>query len=148
MAEVMLTATSDLAGKTVVESKFRTRFGLTMIGLRHGDTAQDGNLQDEKLGIGDTLLVIGLWKSIQRLRTDTANLIVLNLPAEPYPFAMIVALAAAAAFMTPISSPVNTLVVGPGNYTFGDFVKVGVPFTLVVMVVCVVMVPILLPLYK
>jgi di/tricarboxylate transporter len=31
--------------------------------------------------------------------------------------------------MTPISSPVNTLVVGPGNYTFGDFVKVGVPFT-------------------
>jgi di/tricarboxylate transporter len=63
-------------------------------------------------------------------------------------FAMIVALAASAAFMTPISSPVNTLVVGPGNYTFGDFVKVGVPFTLVVMVVCVIMVPILLPLYK
>jgi di/tricarboxylate transporter len=50
--------------------------------------------------------------------------------------------------MTPISSPVNTLVVGPGNYTFGDFVKVGVPFTLVVMVVSVILVPILLPLYK
>ena len=55
---------------------------------------------------------------------------------------------AAAAFMTPISSPVNTLVVGPGNYRFGDFVKVGVPFTLVVMVVCVILVPILFPLYR
>ncbi|RPH74465.1 MAG: TRAP transporter large permease subunit, partial [Hyphomicrobiales bacterium] len=287
MAEVMLTATSDLAGKTVVESKFRNRFGLTMIGLRHGDTAQEGNLRGEKLKIGDTLLVIGLWKDIRRLRTDTANLIVLNLPAElddvlpapgkapqavfclllmvglmisgvvpnvqaaliacllmgalgcidfdsayrsvhwkslvlivgmlpfslalqrtggvdmaatalmavtgdagthavlgslfiitallglfisntatavlmapvalavakelhasPYPFAMIVALAASAAFMTPISSPVNTLVVGPGNYTFGDFVKVGVPFTLLVMGVCVILVPILFPIYR
>jgi di/tricarboxylate transporter len=50
--------------------------------------------------------------------------------------------------MTPISSPVNTLVVGPGNYTFGDFVKVGVPFTLVVMVVSVILVPILFPIYR
>ncbi|MFO7495475.1 MAG: SLC13 family permease [Desulfobacterales bacterium] len=71
-----------------------------------------------------------------------------DLHASPYPFAMIVALAASAAFMTPISSPVNTLVVGPGGYTFGDFVKVGVPFTLVVMVVCVILVPILFPLYR
>ena len=39
-----------------------------------------------------------------------------ELQASPYPFAMIVALAASTAFMTPISSPVNTLVVGPGNY--------------------------------
>jgi di/tricarboxylate transporter len=59
---------------------------------------------------------------------------------------MTVALAASAAFMTPISSPVNTLVVGPGNYGFGDFVRVGVPFTLVVMVVSVLLVPLLLPL--
>jgi K+/H+ antiporter YhaU regulatory subunit KhtT len=82
MAEVMLTATSDPVGKTVVESQFRTRFGLTMIGLRHGATAQDRHLGDEKLKTGGTLLVIGLWKEIQRLRTGTANRIVLNLPAE------------------------------------------------------------------
>ena len=69
-----------------------------------------------------------------------------DLGASPYPFAMTVALAASAAFMTPVSSPVNTLVVGPGNYAFGDFVRVGVPFTLVVMVVSIVLVPILLPL--
>ena len=68
-----------------------------------------------------------------------------DLGASPYPFAMIVALAASAAFMTPVSSPVNTLVVGPGQYGFGDFVKVGVPFTIIVAVVSVLLVPIVLP---
>ncbi|WP_374441040.1 SLC13 family permease [Pseudomonas panipatensis] len=69
------------------------------------------------------------------------------LGASPYPFAMIVALAASAAFMTPISSPVNTLVLGPGHYRFGDFVRVGVPFTVLVMIVSVLLVPWLLPLH-
>ncbi len=41
--------------------------------------------------------------------------------------------------MTPISSPVNTLVVGPGQYSFGDFVKVGVPFTIIVAIVSVLL---------
>ncbi len=40
----------------------------------------------------------------------------------------------------------NTLVVAPGNYGFGDFVKVGVPFAMVVLVVSVLLVPMLLPL--
>jgi di/tricarboxylate transporter len=65
--------------------------------------------------------------------------------ASPYPFAMIVMLAASAAFMTPVSSPVNTLVVSPGNYRFGDFVRIGVPFTILVLIMAVIMVPILLP---
>lgn len=69
-----------------------------------------------------------------------------GLDASPYPFAMMVALAASSAFMTPVSSPVNMLVVAPGGYAFGDFVKFGVPFTVVALVVCVLLVPILLPL--
>ncbi|MBB5691628.1 SLC13 family permease [Roseomonas alkaliterrae] len=64
---------------------------------------------------------------------------------SPYPFAMTVALAASAAFMTPVSSPVSTLVVGPGDYTFGDFVKIGVPFTVVVLLVTILLVPVVLP---
>jgi len=286
MAEVMVSADSELVGTTVVDGQFRTRFGLTVIGLRHGLAAQERGLLTQPLRIGDTLLLIGRWKDIERLRSDTSSLVVLNLPTEidevlpvagrapqalfclllmvglmvsgvvpnvqaaliacllmgalgcidlnsayraihwkslvlivgmlpfsialqrtggvelgadalmamtggagtaavlaslfavtallglfisntatavlmapvalavanelhasPYPFAMIVALAASAAFMTPISSPVNTLVVGPGNYGFGDFLRVGAPFTLVVMVFSVVMVPLLLPLY-
>ncbi|WP_462382047.1 SLC13 family permease [Pseudomonas sp. Marseille-QA0892] len=69
-----------------------------------------------------------------------------QLGVSPYPFAMTVAVAASAAFMTPVSSPVNTLVLGPGQYRFSDFVKVGVPFTLLVLIVTVVMVPLLFPL--
>ncbi len=69
-----------------------------------------------------------------------------QLGASPYPFAMIVALAASAAFMTPISSPVNTLVLGPGQYRFADFVRVGVPFTALIMIVSVLLVPLLFPL--
>lgn len=68
-----------------------------------------------------------------------------SMGVSPYPFAMMVAMAASAAFMTPVSSPVNTLVLGPGKYSFSDFVKIGVPFTLLVMVVCVVLIPVLFP---
>lgn len=82
MAEVMLGANSDLAGKTIVESRFRPRHGLTVIGLRRGNTAEEGNLLEEKLSVGDTLLVIGTWKHIRALRTDASHLVVLNLPAE------------------------------------------------------------------
>ena len=53
---------------------------------------------------------------------------------------------ASTTFVTPVSSPVNTLVVTPGNYKFGDFVKIGGPFALVVMALCVFLVPIVLPL--
>lgn len=71
-----------------------------------------------------------------------------HLNVSPYPFAMTVALAASTAFMTPVSSPVNTLVMAPGKYRFGDFVKVGVPLALITMLITVLMVPWLLPLRK
>jgi di/tricarboxylate transporter len=285
MAEVMVAPDSGLVGKSVLDAHFRSRYGLTMIGLRRGSEAQTEGLLEQRLQVGDTLLLVGTWRAIDQLRFEAADLLLLNLPAEraevlaapgrtwhalaclvlmivlmvggvvpnvqaaliaclamgllrcvdldsayrsihwkslvlivgmlpfslalqrtggvdlaadalmsviggagthavlaclflvtavlglfisntatavlmapvalaiahelnasPYPFAMTVALAASAAFMTPISSPVNTLVVGPGNYGFGDFVKVGVPFTIVVMIVTVLLVPLLLPL--
>ncbi|ALP40960.1 SLC13 family permease [Aeromonas schubertii] len=64
---------------------------------------------------------------------------------SPYPLVMTVAIAASAAFMTPVSSPVNTLVMGPGEYRFMDFVRIGVPFTVLVPLVCIGLVPLLLP---
>lgn len=64
---------------------------------------------------------------------------------SPYPFTLIIAVAASAAFMTPVSSPVNTLVLGPGGYRFSDFVKMGVPFTILIMVVSVMLVPLFFP---
>lgn len=79
------------------------------------------------------------------LTVPVALALATELNASPYPFAMTVALAASAAFMTPVSSPVNTLVVGPGSYRFGDFVKIGVPFAFVTLLACVLLVPLLLP---
>lgn len=284
MAEVMLPATSQLIGKTVVGSAFRSRYGLTAVGLRRGSAAHRGRLLDVALKLGDTLLLVGPWKAIRGLQSHRRDLVVLDLPAEldavlpaghrarhalvslalvvalmasgavpnvqaaligclllgmlrcidldsayrsihwqtlvlivgmlpfalalqrtggidmaaaalmrlaggagphvilaglfamtaalslfvsntatavlmapvalavadqlqasPYPFAMIVALAASSAFMTPVSSPVNTLVVGPGNYRFSDFVRIGIPFTLIALLVSVLLVPWLLP---
>ena len=47
--------------------------------------------------------------------------------------------------MTPVSSPVNTLVVEPGGYRFMDFVKVGIPITLLAGLVSLLLVPRLFP---
>lgn len=64
---------------------------------------------------------------------------------SPYPFAMTVAVAASAAFATPVSSPVNTLVLAPGGYRFIDFIRVGVPLLLAIMALTLLVVPLLLP---
>lgn len=69
----------------------------------------------------------------------------IELGVSPYPFAMAVTLAASSAFMTPVSSPVNTLVVAPGNYAFGDFVRMGVPFTILILLLSVFLIPVFLP---
>ncbi len=80
------------------------------------------------------------------LMAPVAIAVAKDIGSSPYPFAMIVAVAASAAYMTPVSSPVNTLVVGPGNYDLMDFVKVGVPLAVLVLIVSVLLIPLLFPL--
>src|SRR5690606_873800 len=82
MAELMVAADSELVGHSVLDAEFRTRFGLTVIGLRRGRTARHGALRDELLRVGDTLLVVGPWKDIDDLRRGGRDLVILNLPAE------------------------------------------------------------------
>lgn len=65
---------------------------------------------------------------------------------SPYPLLMVVALAASTAFSTPMASPVNTLVIGPGGYRFLDFVKLGVPLQLLAMAISLLTVPLFFPL--
>ncbi|WP_137179327.1 SLC13 family permease [Roseomonas sp. AR75] len=284
MVEALVPAESSLVGRTILEARLRSEYGMTAIGLRRGRKPAGAELLTQRLQVGDTLLLFGFWRDLEALRRDSSELVLLNLPAEfdevlpapglalpallslcitvalmvggvvpnvqaaligcllmglfrcvdmnsayrsisfktlvliigmlpfsialqrtggvdlaaeallsvaggfaprlvlailfvvtaslglfisntatavlmapvalaiaqdlghsPYPYAMIVALAASAAFMTPVSSPVNTLVVAPGGYSFADFMKVGVPFTLVALVVSVLLVPLLLP---
>lgn len=56
---------------------------------------------------------------------------------SPHAFAMTVAIACSAAYVTPVSSPVNILVQEPGGYKFMDFVKVGLPLLFLTLIVTV-----------
>lgn len=67
------------------------------------------------------------------------------LQISPYPMVVSVLIAASAAFSTPISTPVVTLVVTPGNYVFGDFLKLGVPLTVIVGLVTILVTPFFFP---
>jgi di/tricarboxylate transporter len=67
------------------------------------------------------------------------------LDVSPYPLAMTVAIAASAAFVTPVSTPVVTLVVAPGNYAFLDFVKVGLPLLVLTWATTLLVTPIFFP---
>ena len=64
---------------------------------------------------------------------------------SPYALMMAVAMAASSSFMTPISHPANIMVMGPGGYTFGDYLKVGLPLTVVVFIVVMLVLPLLWP---
>ena len=54
------------------------------------------------------------------------------------PFILVVCYGAAASFITPIGYQTNLMVYGPGGYTFKDFFRVGLPLTILYMIVCVV----------
>lgn len=68
-----------------------------------------------------------------------------GLGLAPEPFVVTVAMAAVTSFFTPIGHHGNLLIYGPGGYQFGDFVKVGVPLTLIVALIVSFMSPILWP---
>ena len=68
------------------------------------------------------------------------------LGVSPYPLLMTVAIAASLSFATPVASPTNTLVVGPGGYRFIDFLKVGLPLIVLSMLVTLLAVPVIFPL--
>ncbi len=65
---------------------------------------------------------------------------------SPQSLMMTVAIAAAAVFMSPVSHAANLLVMGPGGYRFTDYLKVGLPMTLVVMAVAMLLLPHIWPL--
>jgi di/tricarboxylate transporter len=65
---------------------------------------------------------------------------------DPRSMAMAVALGCGMVFMTPVGHPVNIFVTGPGGYRFRDFVRVGLPLTLLLFVVVLVLLPVFWPL--
>jgi di/tricarboxylate transporter len=69
-----------------------------------------------------------------------------DLNLEQRPFAIAVAVAASASFLTPVAYQTNIMVYGPGGYRFTDYARLGLPLTMIVIAATVVLVPIIWPL--
>lgn len=68
-----------------------------------------------------------------------------SIGVSPFPVLMAIGIAASCAFTTPVATPPNTLILGPGKFRFMDYVKVGLPLVVVSMIVCTVVIPLVWP---
>jgi di/tricarboxylate transporter len=115
-------------------------------------------LTDSLGEVGPLVVMVGLFlltSLFTQVLSNTATTVIIapialataqELGVRPFAFLMMVAIAASMAFASPVASPVNTLVMGAGNYRFGDYIKIGVPMVLVMLVVTVLILPVLWPL--
>lgn len=102
---------------------------------------------------GPYALLFGLFfiaATVGQLISNTAIALILipialslsgELGLSPLPFLMCVNVASAAALLTPVATPANMMVMGPGGYQFGDYAKLGLPLLLLYLVVAVFLVP-------
>jgi di/tricarboxylate transporter len=68
-----------------------------------------------------------------------------NLGMSPQALMMAVALSAGS-LSSPVSQPANAIVMGPGGYRYSDYVRVGLPLTIILLVVIVFLLPVFFPL--
>ena len=68
-----------------------------------------------------------------------------SLGVNPMPFIVCIMIAASASFATPIGYQTNLMVYGPGGYRFGDYLRIGIPLTVLVGIVVVVLAPLMWP---
>ena len=68
--------------------------------------------------------------------------------ASPHAVVMSITIGIACAYATPVGTPPNTLVLGPGGYRFMDYVKVGTPLIFVSFIVSMIVIPIVWPFFK
>ena len=67
--------------------------------------------------------------------------------ASPHAVLMAIAVAASCAFATPVGTPPNTLVLGPGGYKFNDYVKAGTGLVVVCFIVSIIIIPMVWPFF-
>jgi len=76
------------------------------------------------------------------LAVETAR----HLGVDPRPFLIAVAFASSASFMSPIGYQTNTIVLGPGNYTFSDYLRTGFAMNLITWLLASFLIPVFWPL--
>ena len=65
---------------------------------------------------------------------------------DPRPFAIAIAIGASSSFLTPIGYQTNTMVYGIGGYRFGDYARLGLPLSILMMIVALIFIPLGWPL--
>jgi di/tricarboxylate transporter len=116
-----------------------------------------GGVVDLLGGFGPWGIIVGLYllTSLATLAIPPAALVVIISPValqaaetyhiSPHSLMMALSMAAAASFLSPVSHPANLLVMGPGGYRFSDYLKMGLPLALIVMVTVLILLPIFWP---
>ena len=131
--------------------------GMLPLGMAMQDTGATAFLANNVLsllgGYGPWIVILGLYliTSLATTFIPTAALVVMMAPimiktcndlgVSPHAGMMAIAIAASASFMSPISHPANVLVMGPGGYRFVDYLKLGVPLVIVVLIVVALTLP-------
>lgn len=80
IAEVLLPPRSSLIGKTLVETRFGSLYGLTVLGIQRSGAQQPLDLKETRLSFGDILLVQGPWEDILSLRERPRDFVVMGQP--------------------------------------------------------------------
>lgn len=108
-------------------------------------------------GFGPHILLAAFYFAALLLTTFVSNAISVILFApiaiqtaqqmniSPYPFLFAVATASVMCLASPYSSPPNSIVMSPGGYSFGDYIKVGLPLQLIYMIIMVILLPLIYP---
>jgi di/tricarboxylate transporter len=123
-----------------------------------GGAEQMADLLVATLGsFGPVAVLAGIFlvaTTLSQVMSNTATAVLMSpivltaaagLGVSPHPLMMGLAVAASTAFLTPIGTTTNLMVLGPGNYRFGDYAKVGGPLVLIFLGICLVLIPILWP---
>lgn len=104
---------------------------------------------------GPTMLLVGLFvltAVLGQVISNTATALIIipisvvaaeQMGVSPQPVLMCVAIAAAGAFLTPVATPTNLMVMEPGNYRFGDYWKLGLPMMIWFFIIAVFLVPLI-----
>ena len=104
---------------------------------------------------GPFALLVGLFlitAVLGQLISNTATALIMipigtaaatQLGLSPQPVLMSVCVASAAAFLTPIATPTNLMVMAPGGYKFGDYWKLGLPLLIWFLIVATLYVPLI-----
>jgi di/tricarboxylate transporter len=82
ISEILLPPRSALVGKTIVETKFGSRYNLTVLSINRPGTTGSLPLKTTPLRFGDTLLVQGAWKNILKLRDKRRDFVVMGEPEQ------------------------------------------------------------------